>query len=190
MSERGHPIHPERVKASGNSEDKEQHDPRRDGTDEQVAHGEQKSRPYLTFWITMALSFAVMYAAMFTMIAGWSDFRNNLNMVYMTITMWAPMGIVMLLLMGGMYGNKRANLAMLVLFAVLAVGSLAATRSQSLIRDRQFIDSMIPHHSGAVLMCREAALTDAELIDLCGDIVKAQLAEIEQLEQIGDRLDR
>lgn len=147
-------------------------------------------RPYLMFWIMMALSFVVMYAAMFTMIDGWADFRNNLNMFYMTITMWAPMGIIMLLAMRGMYRNSMANAAMLVAFAVLAVVSFAATRTQTLVDDVPFIDSMIPHHSGAILMCREAALSDPELVDLCEDISAAQRAEIEQMEQIRERLGR
>ena len=149
-----------------------------------------RARPYLMFWIMMALSFVVMYAAMFTMIDGWGDFRNNLNMFYMTITMWAPMGIIMLLAMRGMYRNTKANVAMLVVFAVLAVASFTATRTQALIGDVPFIDSMIPHHSGAILMCREADLSDPELLQLCDDIAAGQRAEIEQREQIRERLDR
>ena len=146
------------------------------------------SRPYLVFWMMMVLSFIVMYAAMFTMIDGWGDFRNNLNMVYMTVTMWSPMGIIMLLAMGGMYPNKKANLAILIVLAVLAVGSFGATRTQALIGDSGFIDSMIPHHSGAILMCREATLTDPELLALCVDIENGQRSEIEQMQQIRDRL--
>ena len=148
------------------------------------------SRPYLLFWIMRALSFVVMYAAMFTMIDGWGDFRNNLNMFYMTVTMWAPMGIVMLLAMRGMYPNKKINVAILVVLAVLTVGSFGATRAQALIDDPQFIDSMIPHHSGAILMCREANLTDPELVALCEEISAGQRSEIEQMEQIRNRLDQ
>lgn len=44
------------------------------------------------------------------MIDGWGDFRNNLNMVYIALAMVAPMGILMLATMGGMYPNKRLNL--------------------------------------------------------------------------------
>lgn len=140
------------------------------------------------FWIMMALSLLIMYAAMFTMIDGWGDFRNNLNMLYMTLTMWAPMGIIMLLAMRSMYANKKANVAMLVVFALLAVGSFTATRTQAAIDDQQFIKSMIPHHSGAILMCREASLTDPELTALCEDITTGQRSEIEQMEQIQERL--
>ncbi len=162
-----------------------------DNPHDRMADGEHTghSRPYLMFWITMALSLIIMYAAMFTMIDGWGDFRNNPNMLYMTVTMWAPMGIVMLLAMRSMYQNKKANLAMLVAFALLTVGSFGATRAQALIDDRQFIDSMIPHHSGAILMCREASLIDPELVALCEGISDGQRSEIEQMQQIRDRLD-
>ena len=149
-----------------------------------------KSRPYTMFWINMALGLVVMYVVMFTMIDGIGDFRNNLNMFYMAITMWAPMGIFMLLTMPGMYPNRKLNLWLLVLFAVLTVASFCATRSQALIDDRQFIESMIPHHSGAILMCREADLKDPELAALCSDITGAQRSEITQMEQIRARLSR
>jgi uncharacterized protein (DUF305 family) len=47
---------------------------------------------------------------------------------------------------------------------------------------------MIPHHSGAILMCREAELLDRELAVLCDDIIDAQRREIEQMVAIGERL--
>jgi uncharacterized protein (DUF305 family) len=56
------------------------------------------------------------------------------------------------------------------------------------VDDKQFVDFMIPHHSGAILMCREARLTDPELVKVCGEIVKAQRAEISQMEAIAARL--
>ena len=46
---------------------------------------------------------------------------------------------------------------------------------------------MIPHHSGAILMCREASLTDPEIVALCGQIQRSQRAEIEQMRQILER---
>ena len=64
------------------------------------------SRPYLMFWVNMILGLVVMYVVMFTMIDGTGDFRNNLNMFYMAVTMWAPMGIFMLATMPGMFPNR------------------------------------------------------------------------------------
>jgi uncharacterized protein (DUF305 family) len=108
----------------------------------------------------------------------------------MAITMWAPMGIFMLATMPGMFPRKRLNIALHVAFLALTVVSFGATRAQALIDDRQFIASMIPHHSGAILMCREADLRDAELVALCDEIVEAQRSEIQIMERINERLDQ
>lgn len=157
----------------------------RNGHDDSTTRG---FGPYALFWINMVLGLAVMYFVMFSMIDGWRDFENNLNMFYMAVTMWAPMGIFMLATMTGMFPNKRLNLILYVAFALLTVGSFWATRAQAAIDDRQFIASMIPHHSGAILMCREADLRDAELAALCQEIIEAQRAEIQQMERIKARL--
>ena len=60
-------------------------------------------------------------------------------------------------------------------------------RTQAGIGDGEFLRSMIPHHSGAILMCREARLTDPEIIALCNGIVRSQAAEIAQMEAILQR---
>ena len=158
------------------------------GKHEHADHGE--GRPYLMFWINMALGLIVMYVVMFSMIDGFQDFRNNLNMFYMAVPMWAPLGIFMLATMPGMFPRKGLNITLYAVFLVLTIASFAATRSHTLIGDGQFIDSMIPHHSGAILMCREADLRDAELLTLCEEIIAAQRSEIEQMETIKARLDQ
>lgn len=97
------------------------------------SHGDQSShgRPYMMFWINMILGLIVMYVVMFSMIDGWMDFRNNLNMFYMAVTMWASMGIFMLATMPGMFPNRSANMALYILFALLTVGSFWATRAKA-----------------------------------------------------------
>lgn len=152
-------------------------------------HGQSSRRPYLMFWINMACGLVVMYVVMFSMIDGVHDFRNNLNMLYMAVTMWAPMGVFMLATMPGMFPRKSLNIVLYTVFIVLTIGSFAATRAQTLIDDREFIDSMVPHHSGAILMCREADLRDSELLKLCGEIIEAQRSEIEQMHRIKRRLE-
>ncbi|NTB94975.1 DUF305 domain-containing protein [Agrobacterium tumefaciens] len=146
------------------------------------------SHPYAAFALNMVLSLVVMYLVMFSMIDGWGDFRHNLNMVYMALTMVAPMGILMLATMGGMYPNKRLNLFLHAGLALLFVAAFTGTRSQTLIGDRQFIASMVPHHSGAILMCRKAAITDPELMALCSEISRGQRIEIERMNAIDERL--
>ena len=98
------------------------------------------------------------------------------------------MSAVMLLTMKDMYADKRINLMLYALFAIALVGSFIAIREQSLVGDRQFLRSMIPHHSGAILMCEKAQLRDAEVRELCGQIVQAQKEEIAQMKAIMARL--
>jgi uncharacterized protein (DUF305 family) len=40
---------------------------------------------------------------------------------------------------------------------------------------------MIPHHSGAILMCQQADIHDPEIKKLCESIVVGQQQEIEQM---------
>jgi uncharacterized protein (DUF305 family) len=142
---------------------------------------------YKMLAINLAASLVVMYVVMFSMIDTAGEFYNNLDMFYMALTMWAPMGILMLLTMGSMFPNKKLNLALHIAFAGILVLSFLGTRTQAAIGDEQFLRSMIPHHSGAILMCRQAAIADPEIVALCGRIQQSQRAEIEQMKRILER---
>ena len=152
------------------------------------AHHEGGSKPYAMLALNLGLSLLVMYVAMFAMIWSWGEFIQNVNFFYMALVMWAPMGAIMLATMGGMYRNRKLNAALYVALAAIFVLSLLGIRQQSLVGDDQFLRSMIPHHSGAILMCEEAKLTDPEIRQLCGEIVEAQKQEIAQMKRILDRL--
>ena len=148
-------------------------------------------RHYLIFGLNMLISTIIMYLVMFEMIWSWGEFIQNINFFYMALTMAMPMGMLMLLMMGSMYVNKRLNLLLYAVMGLLFVLSFAAVRSQALVGDKQFVRSMIPHHSGAILMCEEAKLQDAELRELCyspGGIVASQKSEVDQMKRIMDRL--
>jgi hypothetical protein len=142
---------------------------------------EMARKHYGLFALNMIGGGIIMYLMMFTMIARLADFFNNLNMAYMALTMAAPMGMLMLVTMPGMYPDRKLNLILHAVLALVFVASLAAVRQQSLIGDRQFLRSMIPHHSGAILMCEEAKLSDPEIRQLCLGIVKSQADEIAQM---------
>ena len=145
---------------------------------------EMMRKHYVMLAVNLLLSAIVMYLAMFTMIWSFADFFNNLNMVYMALIMWAPMGILMLITMASMYADKRLNIILYAAFALVLVLSFFAMRDQSLVGDKQFIRAMIPHHSGAILMCNRAAIHDAEIRQLCfgqDGIVSSQEREIRQM---------
>lgn len=142
---------------------------------------------YATLAINLAISTVIMYLVMFAMIDGPDDFYNNINMFYMALMMVAPMAILMLLLMGSMYQNKGINLVLYAAFAGLFIAAFAFTRAQTFIGNEQFLRSMIPHHSGAILMCRESSVTDPEIVALCDSIIQSQRNEIAQMRSILSR---
>jgi uncharacterized protein (DUF305 family) len=146
-------------------------------------HGSH-GRPYLMFWLNMLPGLAVMYIVMFSMIDGWIDFRNNLNMFYMTLMMVAPMVVLMIVAMRHMFASKAANIALIAASLVAFFGSFALIRTQTTIGDTAFLRSMIPHHSGAILMCQEAKLSDPEVIRLCEAIKRSQRQEIDEMKAI------
>jgi uncharacterized protein (DUF305 family) len=137
---------------------------------------------YKSLAIQTAISGVIMYGVMFVMIDRLSSYYNNLNTLYMTLMMVAPMVVLMVLAMGHMFPSKRLNVLLLGGCAVVFFGGFALIRTQTTIGDTQFLRSMIPHHSGAVLMCEQASLSDPEIVALCGQIIKSQREEIAQME--------
>ena len=145
---------------------------------------------YRMLGFNLVISLVIMYVVMFTMIWSVGDFYNNLNMFYMALTMATPMGILMLLMMGMMYPDKKLNLGLYGLFVIVFGLGLWGTRAQALVGDRQFVRAMIPHHSGAILMCNQASIREVEIRDLCfrpNGIVESQTREIAQMKAFLDR---
>ena len=154
-------------------------------------HGEMNAEMvrhhYMMLGVNLLLSLIIMYVAMFAMIWTWGEFIQNINFFYMALVMWAPMAAVMLLTMRPMYPNRKLNGLLHLVFAAVFILSMFGIRQQSLVGDRQFLRSMIPHHSGAVLMCEEAKITDAEIQSLCQGIISSQTSEIDQMKAILER---
>jgi uncharacterized protein (DUF305 family) len=136
---------------------------------------------YRRLLLMIALSFISMYVLMYGMVNAFANVYMNVNQVYMAGLMAAPMGLIELALMGAMYRDRRMN-------AVVGIGSvivLAACwmllRQQAAVSDKQFLRSMIPHHGGAILMCKEAPIQDPEIKALCRTIISSQQSEIDQM---------
>lgn len=137
-----------------------------------------------------AVSFIAMYILMYSMVNVIGNVYNNFNQFYMAGLMTAPMVITELLLMRSMFPNQRLNLAIMAVSVVALIGFFLLIRQQAAIGDKQFLRTMIPHHSGAILMCEQASIQDPEIEELCGAIVSSQQAEIDQMEAILQRLDQ
>lgn len=147
------------------------------GTQGQRAKPEDGS-PYVRLGVMAALSFVAMFALMYSMVDRMANVVPNLNQAYMAGLMTAPMLIIELIVMRGMYPNRKVNMALLTMGVAVLATCWGLIRTQSGISDRQFLSSMIPHHAGAILMCKEAKLEDPEVQQLCGNIVSSQQEEI------------
>jgi hypothetical protein len=90
--------------------------------------------------------------------------------------------------MPAMYPWRGLNLVLYAVFVLMFIAGIWFTRAQMFVGDEEFLRSMIPHHSGALLMCGEADLLDAEIVALCEGIEASQQAEIEQMTGILQRL--
>ena len=145
---------------------------------------------YPKLLIMALLSFVSMYILMYAMVNTIGNVFNNLNQFYMAGMMTAPMVIFELLFMRSMYPDKRLNLLILVTSLIALVGFFAFIRQQTAISDTQFLRSMIPHHSGAILMCERSSIQDPEIQTLCDAIIESQQVEIDQMKVILERLEQ
>lgn len=126
-----------------------------------------KENHYQKLLIMTIVSLASMYILMYSMVNTFDNLYNNLNKFYMAAIMTAPMVVFEIVLMKAMYQNKALNtVIVLVSIAALAL-FLLFIRQQTAIADKQFLRSMIPHHSSAILMCQQADISDSEIKDLC-----------------------
>lgn len=142
---------------------------------------------YVKFGLILLVSLGLMWVLSMSMIRSVDHFYFNLSNFWMALVMVAAMAIVMVIGMWSMFKNTRANIAMLVGFAVLFGGAFALGRTETFVGNEQFLKSMIPHHSRALLVCQESDITDPEIIDLCKGIVESQQREIDQMQAILER---
>lgn len=80
-----------------------------------------------------------------------------------------------------MYKNRLANIAIIIASIVVLGAAWFSIRNQWGVNDRQFLRSMIPHHSSAILMCEQSPIEDPEIATLCRTIIASQQQEIHQM---------
>lgn len=149
-----------------------------------------KTNNYKLFFITLVLSFILMYAVMFLNVEQVDHIYFSMTRLYMTTMMIAVMAILMLLTMGMMYKNKRLNMGIIVSSIIIFILSLAGVRSQTFIDDEQYMKGMIPHHSIAILTSKNADIKDPEVRKLADGIIAAQEKEIAEMKKILARMDK
>ncbi len=147
-------------------------------------------RPYTRLSLAITANFLIMWALTYVGVNQLSHIYLNLNRFYMAVVMAAPMLIVMLTAMWGMFPDKRVNAVIYAGAALIFLTAFWAIRAQALINDEQLSRSMIPHHSIAIKNCERAKLDDPESIRLCEQIIRSQREEIAQMQQILERLEQ
>jgi uncharacterized protein (DUF305 family) len=145
---------------------------------------------YGKFMIMLLISLLIMYIVMFLNMDRLSHYHTSTTRIYMALLMVAPMAIVMMLMMGKMYPNKKLNTA-IILSAVLVFGLvLDGLRTQTPIGDVQYMKAMIPHHSSAIMVSKHADIKDPEVKKLSEQIIQSQEKEIAEMEAMLDRLSK
>ncbi|AKD58298.1 hypothetical protein SD10_03140 [Spirosoma radiotolerans] len=149
-----------------------------------------KGGNYLRFFLMLGVSFVIMHLTMYLNTEKADHLYLSTNRLYMTTLMITTMAVVMLLFMRSMYQNTRTNTMIIVGSVILFAAALFGVRNQVFIDDERFMQSMIPHHSIAILVSKQANLKDPEVKELARSIIDAQEREIAQMKQILSRLDK
>ncbi|NJD28773.1 MAG: DUF305 domain-containing protein [Chloroflexi bacterium] len=144
-------------------------------------------RPYLRFGATLLASLLAMFVISLEQVRSVDHFYLNASNFYISLTGVGAMGLIMFAAMRGMFKDARMNVVTVGVLATILVGGFVLARTETFVGDKGFLESMIPHHSRAVLVCQESDLTDPEIIELCGNIVESQTREINQMKQILER---
>jgi uncharacterized protein (DUF305 family) len=92
------------------------------------------------------------------------------------------MAIVMLAFMLKMYEDKKKNIAIFAVSALVLVGGLFLVRSQATVGDVSWMKAMIPHHSIAILTSERAQISDPRVRALADEIIDAQRREIAEMQ--------
>lgn len=148
------------------------------------------SMMYKKLALMIVLSFIAMYVLMYSMVDTLSNVVPNVNQFYMAGLMTMPMLILELAIMGSMYMIKKLNLVLFTTGFILLVAFFLGIRQQAAVGDKQFLKSMIPHHAAAILMGKEASVSDPEIKELIKNIISSQQAEIVQMKAKLKQLDK
>jgi hypothetical protein len=129
------------------------------------------------FWIMLVSSILAGFGSTMNMWADkWEDISFSLNDVYMTGIMIGWMFFFMGLFM--MHFQYLIGGAMVVLFFFMAI------RLQLGIGQREYLSSMIPHHSMAIMMTKRMQQKPNTIQRLLENIIQTQGDEIRYMKNI------
>jgi hypothetical protein len=136
----------------------------------------------------MILSFIIMYTVMFLNVDSIDHVYLSTTRFYMALLMVSPMAIVMLLLMGKMYPDKKLNTVIITASLLVFIVTFFFLRNQTFVSDKAYMKAMIPHHSSAILTSKHANIKDPEVRKLAEGIIQSQEKEIAEMKEMLKRI--
>ena len=147
-----------------------------------------QSMSYKKFSLMLVISFITMYSVMFLNVDEANHIYLSTTRTYMALLMVSPMAVVMMLMMGKMFPDKKINTAIILASIVLFALVLTGLRTQTPIGDVQYMKAMIPHHSSAIMVSKNANFKDPEVKKLSEGIIASQEKEIAEMKVILERM--
>lgn len=144
---------------------------------------------YTKFVLMLAASFVAMYITMYLNTYEMDHVYFSLTRFYMTCLGISAMALIMFFFMKKMYKNRKKNTAILLGSMLLFGGALFLVRAQKPIGDVLWMKAMIPHHSIAILTSERAEIKDPEVKELAKGIIETQRKEIDQMQEMINRLE-
>ena len=138
----------------------------------------------------IAVSTLILFFLMYQLIYSIDHAMLSINRLVASLVMGCVMSVVMLSFMWSMYRGRRIKVAVLVGATAGAVILLAVNRTQAVISDVSFMQSMIPHHSIAINNARKATITDPRVRRLADGIIESQVREIAEMKLLIEDIDR
>lgn len=149
-----------------------------DGTGHRMAMG------WGRFAGMIGVSTVIMFLLMYQLVYSAEHATFSINRLLSALIMAGVMTAVMLLFMWDMYQPRMAKILVLGGALVLAALLVALNRAQTLVDDRRFMKSMIPHHSIAINNARKASISDPRVRDLADTIISSQVREIAEMKAL------
>lgn len=147
------------------------------------------NKNYMKFFGMILTSAIFMYIVMYLNTYEFGHVFFSEMRLYMTILSTAVMAVVMLGFMMHMLEDKKINMAIVGVSALVFVASLVLMRNQTTIDDVDYMEGMIPHHSIAILTSKRANISDPRVRELADEIIKAQNKEIAEMKKLIEDLE-
>lgn len=141
------------------------------------------------FAFMIAISTVIMFFLMYQLIYSTEHATFSVNRLVASLVMGCVMTVVMLVFMWSMYEGMNTKIAVLAVAIALGIILLSANRTQALVNDVGFMESMIPHHSIAINNAEKARIADPRVRKLADEIIEAQVREIAVMKLLIEDID-